>query len=342
MNCSASDVWDAPLVVMSFVEAETVVPPAAESPDSEPTVEPTAEELSVLNPMERFAFRVTHQANQGAAKQFWTRMQQHLGALWIHLATYNIMRVYGLEHVAELDHARPVLLVANHRSFFDMYAVSSVLYRRTTWRKQLFFPVRGRFFYTSPLGMLVNLVMGWWSMYPPFFYTAEKKLFDRYSLRRLVTLCREGAGNIIGFHPEGTRNKSDDPYSFLPAKPGVGKLIMEAQPQVLPVFVTGLANSLGAQVMRNWTDGEPIRIHFGAPLDLTEFYTKRDAVRTHKEISEYIMARIAQLAEQDRGARLANAGDNFANNTIDAAPAFGRSRPEDEAELSDTETGARV
>lgn len=326
---------------MSFVEAEIAVTPAVEPPDSEPTVEPTPEELSVLNPMERFAFRVTHKSNQGAAKQFWTRMQQHLGALWIHLATYNIMRVYGLEHVETLDHARPVLLVANHRSFFDMYAVSSVLYRRTTWQKQLFFPVRGRFFYTSPLGMLVNLVMGWWSMYPPFFYTMEKKAFDRYALRRLATLCREGAGNIIGFHPEGTRNKSDDPYSFLPAKPGVGKLIMEARPQVLPVFVIGLANSLPAQVMRNWTDGEPIRIHFGAPLDLTEFYMKRDSVRTHKEISEHIMARIAELAEQDRRSRLADAGERFELGAVDAARDFERARPATETELSETETGAR-
>lgn len=327
---------------MSFVEAETVVTPAAEPPATEPTVEPTPEELSVLNPMERFAFRVTHKSNQGAAKQFWTRMQQHLGALWIHLATYNIMRVYGLEHVESLDHTRPVLLVANHRSFFDMYAVSSVLYRRTTWQKQLFFPVRGRFFYTSPLGMLVNLIMGWWSMYPPFFYTTEKKTFDRYSLRRLVTLCREGAGNIIGFHPEGTRNKSDDPYSFLPAKPGVGKLIMEAQPQVLPVFVTGLANSLGAQVMRNWTDGEPIRIHFGAPLDLTEFYTRRDSVRTHKEISERIMSRIAELAEQDRRSRLASSVESFETASIVAARNFEHTpRPTTETKPDDTETSVR-
>lgn len=327
---------------MSFVEAETVVPSAVEPSDLEPIVDPTLEELSVLNPMERFAFRVTHKSNQGAAKQFWTRMQQHLGALWIHLATYNIMRVYGLEHVEMLDHARPVLLVANHRSFFDMYAVSSVLYRRTTWRKQLFFPVRGRFFYTSPLGMFVNLVMGWWSMYPPFFYTAEKKLFDKYSLRRLVTLCREGAGNIIGFHPEGTRNKSDDPYSFLPAKPGVGKLIMEAQPQVLPVFVTGLANSLPAQVMRNWTDGEPIRIHFGAPLDLTEFYTRRDSVRTHKEISEHIMACIAELAAQDRRSRLAGAGESLETASINSAPNFEHApRAATETKPNDTGTSVR-
>src|SRR6185369_2176818 len=78
----------------------------------------------------------------------------------------------GLEHVEAASRDRPLLLVANHRSFFDMYAVSTVLFRNTRWRKQLFFPVRGRFFYQSPLGLLVNLIMGWWPMYPPFFRPA--------------------------------------------------------------------------------------------------------------------------------------------------------------------------
>jgi 1-acyl-sn-glycerol-3-phosphate acyltransferase len=104
--------------------------------------------------------------NQGTWKRFWTWCQSTLGAGWIHLSTYNIMNVYGLEHVEAASRERPLLLVANHRSFFDMYAVSTVLFYRTSWTKRLFFPVRGRFFYQSPLGLLVNLIMGWWSMYP--------------------------------------------------------------------------------------------------------------------------------------------------------------------------------
>lgn len=279
--------------------------PVATDASFAPTVDPTREELAVLSPMERFAFRIAHRANQGRAKEFWTGLQNTLGAAWIHLATYNIMQVHGLEHIEAIDHTRPLVLVANHRSFFDMYAVSAVLYRRTKWRKQLFFPVRGRFFYTSPLGMFVNMLMGWWSMYPPFFYATEKRLFDKYAVRRLATLCHEGAGNIIGFHPEGTRNKSHDPYSFLPAQPGIGKLVMDAQPQVVPVFIAGLGNYLFRQVIRNWTGGEHIRIHFGAPLNLDEFYMKRNALRTHKEIAEHVMSSIVELSEGDRRLQLA-------------------------------------
>jgi 1-acyl-sn-glycerol-3-phosphate acyltransferase len=262
-------------------------------------------EFDVLSPFERFAFRFVGRMNRGAWKRFWTWCQSTLGAGWIHLATYNIMNVYGLEHVEAAARDRPLLLVANHRSFFDMYAVSTVLFRQTSWRKQLFFPVRGRFYYQNPLGMFVNLIMGWWSMYPPFFVAGSKPImgkreFDKYSFRRLAQLCHEGAGNIIGFHPEGKRNKSDDPYSYLRPQPGVGKLVKDANPQVIPVFIAGLGNNLPKQVLGNWFGGEKIRIHFGPQLDLSEFMAKKDHVRTYKEIGEFVMAKIAELGEADR------------------------------------------
>jgi 1-acyl-sn-glycerol-3-phosphate acyltransferase len=269
------------------------------------TDEPARDELAVLSGFERFAFRFTHRLNQGRWKRFWTWCQSVFGAGWIHISTYNLMRVYGLENLEAVSKDRPILLVANHRSFFDMYVVSTTLFRRTRWRKALFFPVRGRFFYQSLAGMFVNLVMGWWSMYPPFFASGEnplpeKREFDKYSFRRLTQLCREGAGNVIGFHPEGTRNKSADSYSYLRPQPGVGKLIKDANPQVVPVFIAGLGNNLPKQVLGNWLGGEKIRIHFGKQLDLSSFMAKKDHVRTYKEIGEFVMSKISELGDVDR------------------------------------------
>jgi 1-acyl-sn-glycerol-3-phosphate acyltransferase len=267
--------------------------------------EPTPEEWAALSRFERLAFRLTRRMNRGRWKRFWTFCQSVFGAGWIHLSTYKLMRVSGLEHVEAASHERPLLLVANHRSFFDMYVVSTVLFRRTRWPKRLYFPVRGRFFYDNPAGLLVNFIMGWWSMYPPFFAggenpLTEKREFDKFSLRLLAHLCREGAGNVIGFHPEGTRNKSDDPYSFLRPQPGVGRLIKEANPQVIPVFIAGLGNDLPRQVLGNWRGGEPVRVRFGPALDFTEFAGRRESVRTYKEMADFVMNKIAELGEQDR------------------------------------------
>lgn len=271
--------------------------------DQTSAFEPTREELTLLDATERIGFRLTHRMNHGAWKRFWTFCQRHVGSLWIKICTYNLMNVYGLENVENADVDKPILLVANHRSFFDMYTVSSVIFRRTSRPITLFFPVRAKFFYSSPVGWLVNLVMGWWAMYPPFFREgkdAEKREFDKFSLRKLIQLASTGRGHVIGFHPEGMRNLNADPYELLPAQPGVGKIVYAARPQVIPVFIAGLGNDLPKQVLGNWTGGEKVRIRFGAPLDLSEFYEKSDRLRTHKEIGDFTMSKIKELAEEDR------------------------------------------
>jgi 1-acyl-sn-glycerol-3-phosphate acyltransferase len=267
------------------------------------SLEPTAEEIGVLHPVERAGFRLVRAMNFGTWKRFWTFCQRHIGSLWIYIATYNLMNVFGVDNVQNSDPGRPLLLVANHRSFFDMYTVSSVMFRRTTRPISLYFPVRAKFFYDSPVGWFVNLVMGWWSMYPPFFREegeGEKRKFDKFSLRELTRLASRGHGNIIGFHPEGKRNLNEDPYSFLPAQPGIGKVILNAQPQVIPVFIAGLGNDLPKQILGNWQGGEKVRIWFGQPLELGEFRGKRDSLRTHKEIADFLMTKIAELGEKDR------------------------------------------
>jgi 1-acyl-sn-glycerol-3-phosphate acyltransferase len=277
-----------------------LLPP--ETLSSKPAL-PTRDEIAVLGGIEKAGFRLTRRMNLGAWKRFWTFCQRHIGSLWIFIATYNLMNVFGIENVETTDTHRPLILVANHRSFFDMYTVSSVLFRRTKRPMNLYFPVRAKFFYTNPVGWFVNLVMGWWSMYPPFFREegeAKKREFDKFSVRELLRLAAEKTPNVIGFHPEGKRNLNDDPYSFLPAQPGIGKVIYTAHPQVIPVFIAGLGNDLPKQILGNWRGGEKVRIWFGAPLDLNEFYERADRKRTHKELADHLMQSISELGEKDR------------------------------------------
>lgn len=274
-----------------------------ERADAAAALMPSSEELAVLSRTERAGFWLTHRMNLGAWKTFWTFCQRHIGSLWIYLATYNLMNVFGIENVERSSADRPLLLVANHRSFFDMYTVSSVLFRRTKRPIRLFFPVRAKFFYTDPVGWFVNFIMGWWSMYPPFFREekdAAKRAFDRFSLRRLIQICSAGRGTVIGFHPEGKRNLNDDPYDFLPAQPGVGTVIYAAKPQVIPIFIAGLGNDLPKQIVGNWRGGQKVRIWFGEPIDLSSFYERSDRLRTHKEIADFLMVKIGELGERDK------------------------------------------
>jgi 1-acyl-sn-glycerol-3-phosphate acyltransferase len=270
--------------------------------DAAPLV-PANEQLQLLSATERAGFALTHRMNLGAWKRLWTFCQRHIGSLWIYIATYNLMNVFGIENVENSDPTRPLVLVANHRSFFDMYTVSSVIFRRTRRPLSLFFPVRAKFFYDNPVGWFVNFLMGWFSMYPPFFREqkdARKREFDKYSLERLTQLCSEPGPNVIGFHPEGKRNLRGGTYEFLPAQPGIGKVLYASRPQVIPIFIAGLGNDLPKQIMGNWTGGEKVRIWFGEQIDLGEFYSKSDRLRTHKEIADHLMTKIAELGKHDR------------------------------------------
>jgi len=60
------------------------------------------------------------------------------------------------------------------------------------------------------------------------------------------------------------------------------------------------SDHLPKQILGNWTGGEKVRIWFGEPIDLSQFYGKRDALRTHKEIADHLMTKIGELAEKDR------------------------------------------
>jgi 1-acyl-sn-glycerol-3-phosphate acyltransferase len=188
----------------------------------------------------------------------------------------------------------------NHRTFFDLYVVMSALFRHSPGWGSINFPVRGRYFYQRPGGLVVNAVMAWWAMYPPFFHEPGKRRFDQWALGELTELCRAGRGRLIGFHPEGTRNRSADPYSLLPAQPGIGRLIHHARPQVIPVFLAGLSQSFGDMVARRVRGGEPIRLWFGPPFDSSAFLGRPAAGSTYRALADQVMGEIRSLAERDR------------------------------------------
>jgi 1-acyl-sn-glycerol-3-phosphate acyltransferase len=207
----------------------------------------------------------------------------------------------GLEHVQDLAPPRGVILVSNHRSFFDMYVTSAFLYAHARFLRRLHFPVRSNFFYDNPLGIVVNLVISGGAMWPPVFRDERRTALNPVGLAQLRGVLLE-PGAVVGLHPEGTRGKGPDPYTLLPARPGLGELVLTIPDDVVivPLFVVGLQNAFVAQVLSNFGIGRaaPVRIRFGAPL------TAADARRLGAdaaEISRVLLGRVATLGEEDRG-----------------------------------------
>lgn len=254
----------------------------------------------VLSPLERAIVEIALRMNREPLKAAWTWCQSAIGASWIALVTGRLLRIEGFEHVREAYARGPLLFVANHRTYFDMFVVSSVLHRELPGRKRLYFPVVGQYYYQSLVGLALNQFFAFWSMFPPLFALPTHGASDRYALDLLVELCSQGPGHILGIHPEGGRNRDPDPYSFMRFQPGTGKIIHAARPIVIPTFIAGLENDIAQQVRRNWAGGEPIRVWFDAPVALDEYLALPGKGSTYKQITDAVMARVQALAEADR------------------------------------------
>src|SRR5262245_53147622 len=89
---------------------------------------PNAEDGAPLRMAERAALAICDFANRNPrAKAVQTLWQRHGAGEFVNFVIIKRLHVFGVEHVANLDPDRGVLLCANHRSFFDQYAIMSAL-----------------------------------------------------------------------------------------------------------------------------------------------------------------------------------------------------------------------
>jgi len=233
-------------------------------------------------------------------------MQRSVGQWWIRAATSRLLHVHHAERLPAWPPEGSVICVANHRSFFDLYMVTAYLVS-TGLPHRILFPVKSTFFYDSPLGPVVNGVMSFFAMYPPIFRERKRAALNLAGLDELAELLRRG-GFFVGIHPEGTRKKDDDPYTFLPAQSGVGRVIRKARVPVVPVFVNGLLNDLVDQVRGGVLgNGPPIHVVFGQPIDFGDLLDAPESPRTYKKIADRCMDVIGALGQEERALRAADA-----------------------------------
>lgn len=228
--------------------------------------------------------------------------QRTVGQRWIRAVSSRLRQVHGLERLPRWDPSQSLILVANHRSFFDLYVTTAELVGRGL-PQRILFPVRSNFFYDHPLGPLVNGTMSFFAMYPPIFRDRKRAVLNLASLDELAALLRRG-GFFVGIHPEGTRKKDDDPYTLLPAQSGVGRVVHKARVPVVPVFVNGLGNDLARQLLAGLTGrGDPIHLVFGAPIDFGSLLDAPSGPGTYKRLAERCLEAIAELGQEENRLR---------------------------------------
>lgn len=262
-----------------------------------------------LSRLERWQIRAVRNTLQhGVTDRTLRWCQRNIGARWIHWATGNLHQMHYLERVPSFAPHESFILVANHRSFFDLYLITCELIRRGL-SQRIVFPVRSKFFYDSPLGFAVNGAMSFFAMYPPIFRETSRAALNVAGLDELAQLLLRG-GTFVGIHPEGRRNTSADPRQLLPGQTGVGRLVQQARVPVIPAFTNGLLPSdFVAQVRSNFDgSGTPIHTVFGSPIDFGDLLDRPPSPRNYRAITDRIMGELATLGEEESRLRGASIG----------------------------------
>ncbi|HKJ03960.1 MAG TPA: lysophospholipid acyltransferase family protein, partial [Geopsychrobacteraceae bacterium] len=180
----------------------------------------------------------------------------------------NQLKIQGKENIPQ---SGGTLLASNHISGYDTvllpWAVLSARPLQMVWA-----PAKEELFKNRFLGWLFRT----WGAFP------VRRGRDLRAGKHLGELLQS---EKVMLFPEGTRNKDG---VLGKGNRGVGKLIYDHRPTVIPTSLLGL---------NHWKFpgfGQAGRVVFGPPVDFSDLYQKEDCKETHLLIVERLMSAIAE------------------------------------------------
>lgn len=190
----------------------------------------------------------------------------------------NRVEVFGRENIPKRGE-EGVMLLYNHISAIDPFlvgATSMPFFSSVWWRA----PAKEELFDIP----IVRNVLASWGAFP-----VRRGKGDLESIRKMVEMLSH---SVVVIAPEGRRSL-DGPLQR--GRAGVGKILYDARPRkVIPVRVRGVDQILpiGKVLPRI---GKKVTITYGAPIDLSSYYSLPDSVETSQQIVDIIMQEIATL-----------------------------------------------
>ncbi|PLX97235.1 MAG: 1-acyl-sn-glycerol-3-phosphate acyltransferase [Desulfuromonas sp.] len=193
------------------------------------------------------------------------------GTIYLYAALLNHFRIVGADNIPT---SGGVLLLSNHISAYDTVLLPAAIQHEHPWQ-MVWAPAKEELFRNPILGAIFRS----WGAFPVKRgrdVRAGKTLGDMLQTEKVMLF------------PEGTRNKD---AKLGPGNRGVGKLIYDHRPAVVPTTLTGINRWKVLKL------GQQGGVRFGAPLDFSDLFELENNKQTHILIVERVMAAIAEGLE---------------------------------------------
>lgn len=206
-------------------------------------------------------------------RRLWVLFTVHV--IGIYASVLNRFRVCGASNIPGRG---GVLIASNHISAYDtIYIPWAVIARfplQMLWapaKEELFRNWFGRLLYMS------------WGAFP------VNRGRDVRAAKRINELL---LSQKVMIFPEGTRHRDG---VLGKGNRGVGKIIYDARPTVIPTALIGL---------NNWKFpglGQEAKVVFGPPIDFADLFLLEDNKLTHQMITDRVMEAIAEILKTEGG-----------------------------------------
>ncbi|MFD2091642.1 lysophospholipid acyltransferase family protein [Blastococcus deserti] len=177
------------------------------------------------------------------------------------------------------------IIASNHLSFIDSMIIPLMAPRRVGYL------AKAEYFTGS--GVRGWLTRTWFTALGALPVERQTHRAAQEALDTAMTVLRAGGG--FGIYPEGTRSRDG---RLARGKTGVAWLALTADCPVVPVGLIGTdrIQPVGAK----WPRPHRCTVVFGKPLTFPEYRGKAGSNRARREVTDTIMAAIAELSGQEK------------------------------------------